>query len=121
MNYKRLLHDFSTSLDYEKLCQDFLSLSEEDGKKIAKELFVARFQDNFNETKSMTNKALGGAAVATGAGVGGVAAVASGVGVTKASLLGVTLAVGSTPVGWIAGGAALAGLAGYGAYRLGKK
>lgn len=121
MNCKRLLHDFSTSFDYEKLCQDFLSLSEEDGKKIAKELFATRFQDNCDETKSITNKALGGAAVATGAGVGGAAAVASGIGVTKVGLLGATLAFGSTPVGWIAGGAALAGLAGYGAYRFGKK
>lgn len=121
MNIKKLLHDFSISLDYEKLYQDFLSLDEEGGRKIAKELFTTRFQNNFDETKSATTKALGGAAVATGASVGGVATVASGVGVTKASLLGVTLAVGSTPVGLLAGGIVAGGLAAYGAYRLGKK
>lgn len=121
MNVMELRSIFAGGAEMKHLYQKFMALEPEEGKELADHLLEFLFIKRDNNKTSGTDMAFGAGAVASGAGAGVATAVASGVGVTKLSALGVTVALGSTPIGWALGAGAAGAAVGYGAFKLGKK
>lgn len=121
MSIRKLRNQFAGGTDFKHLYQEFMALKPEKGTELADSLLEFLFVKADYTKMSGTDMALGAGAVASGAGAGVATAVASGVGVTKLSALGVTVALGSTPIGWLLGATAAGAAVGYGAFKLGKK